>query len=160
MDAAEVAELARLGTQGTPACVAPGLPAGTERAEGFRRLNAYRNELGLSPVRYSKALELAADEHARDMFQREYVAHNAPDGGTPADRAVSSGFCHGRVGENVYWAMNRTTGALEPMDAWKDSPGHDRNMRNKSYAYVGIGYHVGRRGDGVHVYWVQLFGMP
>ncbi|MFT5433718.1 MAG: hypothetical protein ACI9OJ_004426, partial [Myxococcota bacterium] len=119
LDAAEVAESAQRRTKGTPACVAPGLPAGTERALGFRRLNEYRKELGLNPVQYSKALELAADEHARDMFQREYVAHNAPDGGTPADRAVSTGFCHRRVGENVYWAMNRTTGALEPMNAWK-----------------------------------------
>ena len=88
------------------ACIAPGLPASKSHAALLKSLNRYRTQFGLNTLRYSKSLELAANEHARDMHARQFFSHVNPDGKRPGQRAVAAGFCHPYGGENIYAALN------------------------------------------------------
>ena len=139
------------------ACVAPGLPTGEVRRAMLRQLNEYRATHGLEPLTYSKSLELAGDEHARDMHAREFFSHENPDGERAPERAMAAGFCHRLVGENIAYGMNSRETPQSALQAWIDSPGHDRNMRHKGYAYVGMGHYSVRVGGSLHSYWVQVF---
>jgi len=140
------------------ACVAPGLPTARPQQALFQALNAYRAGLGLPGLRYSKALELAALEHARDMERRNYFDHADPEGRRVPDRVETTGFCHRKVGENLVWGRNSVRTADAAMKRWKESPGHDANLRHPKYRYVGLALHRKRKADGVHYFWVQVFG--
>lgn len=136
--------------------MAPGLPAGAIRQEMLAQLNSYRAQHGLQPVRYSKALELAADEHALDMRARRFFGHQNPDGLGPPDRAASAGFCHRLVGENLAYGRNARRAPRDALQAWIESPGHERNLRGE-YAWVGMGYLHVHEGADHYYYWVQVF---
>jgi len=42
----------------------------------------------------------------------------------------------------------------EVQTAWENSPGHNANMINENFRYVGMGYYFSANGP----YYVQLFG--
>ena len=134
------------------------MPATRTHAALFQQLNEYRISEGLTPLVYSKALELAANEHARDMSVRGYFSHRSPDGLKAPDRVKDAGFCHRYVGENLYWGRNSIRTPEEAMAGWKRSAGHDRNMRTPGYRYGGIGFYRVPKSDGWHYYWVQVMG--
>lgn len=137
--------------QSVPLCVEPGEPATPTHQAMFDALNAYRLEHGLSPLIYSKRLEAAADDQVRDLWQRGFFAHVNPDGKNPGQRAVAAGFCHQYVGENL--AAGQMTIA-NAMTAWKNSPGHNANMLEPDYVYVGVSHSVDPNG---RHYWAQEF---
>ena len=134
-----------------PPCVALGEPSSAIHQAMFESLNQYRRENGLPPLIYSTRLEAAAESHLRDLWQRNFFSHTNPDGKGPGARAVAAGFCHQYVGENL--AAGQTT-VENAMQAWKNSPGHNANMLEPLYVYVGVSYSIdpsGRR------YWAQEF---
>ncbi|HOA75408.1 MAG TPA: CAP domain-containing protein [Phycisphaerae bacterium] len=134
------------------ACVQVGQPASPTHREMFNALNQYRASQGLAQLSYSKVLEKAADAHARDMYRRDFFDHVNPDGDGPADRAIDAGFCRIRmVGENIAWNQRNVH---EVQVAWQNSPGHNANMVNPDFKYVGMGYYFSANGP----YYVQLFG--
>lgn len=134
------------------ACVIPGKPATPVQRRMFRQLNEYRQEHGLEQLVYSKQLEAAAQVHLQDMCERGYFAHITPEGLTPGNRAMDSGFCHEYVGENLAAGQLTAKAALR---AWDNSPSHQVNMLEPNYVYVGVGHFVdpvtGRQ------YWAQEF---
>lgn len=123
------------------------------------QVNAYRASHGLPALRYSKALELAANEHAYDMYRRGFFSHTNPDGDGPARRAAKAGFCHRYVGENIAYGKNARARPEEALQMWKDSPGHDKNLRKPDYAWVGMGHFRGEVDGGTVNYWVQVFAL-
>lgn len=135
----------------TPACAQFGQPASTTHRAMFDAINAYRAENGLKPLIYSKTLEAAADLHVQDLWQRRFFEHVNPDGQNPGDRAAAEGFCHRYVGENIA-AGQLTVQAV--MEAWKNSPGHNANMLEPEYTYVGMGHFIDPTG---RPYWGQEF---
>ena len=132
-------------------CLALGDPESDIHKAMVDALNTYRVENGLQPLVYSKRLELAADGMTRDLWQRNFFAHINPDGQNPGDRAIAAGFCHKYVGENLA-AGQRTVDAV--MQAWKNSPGHNANMLESEYKYVGVSFSVDENG---RLYWAQEF---
>ena len=58
------------------------------------------------------------------------------------------------VGENI--AAGQET-AKAVMDAWKSSPEHDRNMRNKNFTEIGIGRAYDKSSK-YGWYWTTTFG--
>jgi len=133
-------------------CVQTGLPASPTHREMFEALNRYRSSRSLATLSYSKVLERAANAHALDMYRRDYFDHTSPDGKGPMDRAVAAGFCRVlMIGENLAWNQQSVA---EVQTAWQNSPGHNANMINANYRYVGMGYYLSDRGP----YYVQLFG--
>ncbi len=97
-------------------------------------------------------LMIAAQGHAEDMAENNFMAHEGSDGSSPGQRADRANYTGGSVGENVARGY-RTPEAV--VQGWLDSDGHCNNMMNGSYNEIGIGYAVSNGGE---AFWVQLFG--
>ena len=107
----------------------------------------------VDPVTKNDLLGAAAQEHAVDMANRMFFAHDNPDGVTPNQRMRAAGYEGSITGENI------ARGQPDPeavVQAWIDSPGHCRNMMNARFNELGIGYYQADGGP----YWVQNFGAP
>ncbi|MBI5915545.1 MAG: CAP domain-containing protein [Bacteroidetes bacterium] len=106
----------------------------------------------MPPVKHlawNNRLEKAALAHATDMQRHHFFAHKSSNGKDIGDRADRAGYRWRAVGENI--ALG--TGSFrETMLAWKDSPGHCRNLMGAGFTEMG----VAQLGD----LWVQDFGAP
>lgn len=109
-----------------------------------------RIDAGPKPaVSINAALNRSARGHAQDMLNRDYFAHNTPEGRTPFDRMRTAGYDYYRAGENLAW--RGTTGPLNEVefvenqhvdlfvDTGIDGRGHRVTMLNGLYREVGIG---------------------
>lgn len=144
------ADVAPAGRSMSP-CVEVDEPSGPIRQAMLEALNQYRQENGLPTLIYSRRLEAAADGHVRDLWERGFFAHINPEGKDPGARAVAAGFCHQYVGENLAAGQNTVENAMR---AWKNSPGHNQNMLEPLYIYVGLGHSIDPSG---RHYWGQEF---
>ena len=106
----------------------------------------------VGPLSVNDKLALAAQRHAEDMEERDFFAHDNPDGATPRDRMRAAGYTGSVTGENIAQGQNSPA---EVVQAWIDSPGHCRNMMSPGYTEIGVGFHKGSREQ-----WVQNFGAP
>lgn len=90
-----------------------------------------------------------AREHSQDMLDRNYFAHETPDGVSPFDRMASAGYLFTTAGENLAW--RGTTGGLDEVatvegqhtdlfvDAGIEGRGHRLTMLNASFREIGVG---------------------
>lgn len=122
----------------------------TERAF-FAKLNEYRKQNGLAPLRPSASLINASRDHARYLAATGQLTHNGPTPNTTFDQRIRRYFNQPTVGENV--GSGELT-ADELFEAFRASHGHDANMRDPKFTHVGVGY---AERDGVP-YWVVDFG--
>ncbi len=97
-------------------------------------------------VSWNNQLEAAAYEHSRDMYTNKYFDHTAPDGSNGGVRIQREGYNWFTFGENI--AAGYKT-EKEVVDGWLQSPGHCKNIMNKSFKEMG----VARAGN----YWTQEF---
>lgn len=114
--------------------------------------NQYRASNGLSPLAMNTRLTSAAQTYAELMAGQGFFSHTSPDGTTPGDRILSSGYNWSSYGENI--AMGYSTPDAV-MQAWINSAGHRANILNAGFRDLGIGY--AKDGSGA-AYWVQDFG--
>ncbi len=106
----------------------------------------------VGPLSNNAQLAEAAQKHAEDMGERNYFAHDTPDGVTPTQRMRAAGYMGGATGENIAAGQDTPAAVVQ---AWIDSPGHCRNLMSPGYNEIGIGYHP----EGPQQpYWVQNFG--
>ena len=99
------------------------------------------------PTKENKAA--LAESHCEDMIDRNFFAHNTPDGQTPFDRMKAAGISYSSAGENI------AAGQYSPqnvMDSWMNSPGHRKNILNPDFEYLGVGL---ARGGSYGIYWAQ-----
>jgi uncharacterized protein YkwD len=101
-------------------------------------------------------LEDVAQEHNRDMGDRNFFSHTGSDGLGPADRVGNAGYDWSAVGENIA-AGQQTIDAV--MQAWLDSPGHCANIMRASYTEFGAASYT-VNGSDFPIYWTQLFARP
>jgi uncharacterized protein YkwD len=104
------------------------------------------------PMVWNDDLQKAANDHARDMYDKNYFSHTSKDGRTTADRVINAGYTFKGykafyVGENI--AKGQMT-IDEVMDGWLKSPGHCKNLMNPDFKEVGVAQ--------FNDYWVQDFG--
>src|SRR3989338_2025054 len=95
--------------------------------------NQKRQEQGLSPLNLNSELSAAAAAKAVDMFAKNYWAHNNPEGKTPWDFIVSSGYRYTVAGENLAKNFGNSGGGV---DAWMASPTPRDNLLKESYRDV------------------------
>jgi uncharacterized protein YkwD len=142
------------------------VPATADRArierEVLARVNAARAEPrrcggtaypAAAPVTLSASLSRIAAGHSSAMGARDTLAHQDPDGTTPADRVRRGGYDARVVGENV---ASGVPTAAEVVAGWLASPGHCANIMDARFTEMGIAYSVAPRSDGA-IYWTQLF---
>jgi uncharacterized protein YkwD len=100
-------------------------------------------------VVWNAKLAQAAQSHSEYQFANETLTHTGKNGTSIGDRATQAGYEWSSVGENV--AMGYKDEKLV-VQGWLKSPGHCKNIMNKSFTDMG----VGKKGD----YWTQLFAKP
>jgi uncharacterized protein YkwD len=122
--------------------------------EVLRLVDEERAALGISPLRRVPELDAAAAERAQDMASRDYFAHISPDGVTPGDQIIASGYQALLCGENI--ASGYVT-ARDVVDAWMASPDHRANILEARFQDIGLAF-VQAPGTESGVLWVQEFG--
>jgi len=128
----------------------------SEEADFLLRINSYRTENGKAMLSLSTNLNRAAAWMAQDMGQRNYFSHTDSASRDPSARARACDY-PGNAGENIAAGTVRDSG-LEAFAAWQASSGHNANMLNSNYKYIGIG-RAYVPGSTYGWYWVTDFGI-
>lgn len=101
----------------------------------FYYTNAYRSRLNIEPLIWSEDVYQAAHNHTKDMFERDFFAHDSPTEGfwERATRELGRGY----KSEVIYHSQ----GFFNPIRAlvgWmKSSPGHREATLSDTYKYAG-----------------------
>lgn len=119
--------------------------------------NSARSENGLGSLATNSKLASAAYAKAQDILEKDYFAHNSPDGKTPWDFINESGYTYSYAGENLAIGY---TDASELFTAWMNSPTHRDNIVNKNFREIGIAVVSGDYQGAQTVVAVQEFGTP
>lgn len=113
------------------------------RSELLNLLNETRRGEGLPELTCDPRVDAIALAHSVDMRTNDYLGHQSPTTGTPADRVTAAGLHSGLVLENIgrdYTAAGIHRGLLA-------SPGHRANLVSSGVNTCGIGV-VAQETDG------------
>lgn len=123
----------------------------------WRLGNQMREIEGQTPLARSDLLNQAAQLKVEDMFQRQYFAHESPDGQDISELVERVGYDFILVGENL--ALGNFQNEEELIDGWMNSPGHRQNILNQRYQEIGIAVKRGEFQKQVVWLAVQVFGL-
>ncbi len=136
----------------SPFEIKPPTPLDIDRA--VRELNAYRAEYDLAPVSLNSKLTKASQLHAQDLAAHGMAAHIGSDGSTHAERATRQDYVFQTVAENVATGQKSWDIVFQ---AWKDSPGHNKNLLANGVEDFGIAL-VYEPTTTYTTYWTMLVG--
>lgn len=117
--------------------------------------NEKRVENGLPALTSSSELESAALAKANDMLEKDYWAHNSPDGTTPWFFIKEAGYNYVYAGENLAKGF---TDSRDVVDAWMASPSHKENILSENFNEVGFAVKSGELSGEYTFLVVQEFG--
>ena len=119
--------------------------------------NAERSMRGLPALVPDEALARAARQHAREMAELGYMAHESPraETRTVSHRLNQAGAVVQGVGENLALLSGVPDIAVAAVAGWMDSPGHRRNILG-DFTHAGFGV---AQGAGGSTYVVQVLGL-
>lgn len=132
------------------------IPATVDRAKMLQLVNDVRKRgcrcgdtyyPSAPPLTWNTLLEKAAYDHTTDMARHKFFSHKAPDDSRAGTRLDRVGYTWKTYGENI--GEGYKTEKLM-LDGWLGSPGHCKNIMNKSYTEMGVA-RVGQL-------WTQEFG--
>lgn len=126
-------------------------------------VNRQRAAHGLRPLRDNAALDRAARGHSVDMVRRGYFSHTTPQGVSPFQRILGTGYSAGRracaMGENIAAGIGSYSTPAGIVGMWMSSSGHRANILDGTYRDSGIGVAVGFPGyPSVGATFTQDFG--
>lgn len=119
--------------------------------------NRERAKEGLSDLVYNEKLAQAAQKKAENMFAQNYWSHYGPDGETPWEFILGSGYQYEFAGENLAKNFLFSDGVV---NAWMDSPTHRDNILRKEYTDMGFAVVNGVLNGEETTLVVQMFGKP
>ncbi|MEX0689832.1 MAG: CAP domain-containing protein [Candidatus Paceibacterota bacterium] len=120
-------------------------------------LNNSRVNNGLSELKISDQLSLAAQNKLNHMVQNGYFSHFAPDGTSPWYFIKSLNYEYSAAGENL--AVDFAT-AESTHNALMRSPSHRSNILSNLYSEIGVAVARASYQDREAIYVVQMFGNP
>jgi len=126
------------------------------QARGVSRLCGNRPLAATGELQLNATLSGVAYDHARDMAQNEYFAHEGRDGSTPAVRATRAGYKWQMVAENIAFGVMTPEAAVE---GWLKSPPHCTALMAPQFTEMGVAFAVNPSSD-AGIYWGQMFGTP
>lgn len=128
------------------------------RKEMLVRVNEVRREARARELRRHPTLDSIAQRYAEDMLVRGFYGHLSPEGQDVGDRANTGHYAYCKVGENV---ASGQASVEKVMDGWVESPEHYKNLADRDFQEIGIGFAGGPSSDGGYrLLWVQVFGQP
>lgn len=104
-------------------------------AQLFALVNQERQRAGLPLLASDPELTVIARQHAAEMFELGYFAHDSPRTGSPFDRMARAGISFTAAGENLAFAPAVDVAHRGLMN----SPGHRANILSPDFGRVGIG---------------------
>lgn len=117
--------------------------------------NLERQAMGLPPLTVDRHLSEAAKKKADDMFAKNYWAHNSPDGLSPWDFILGSGYRYTYAGENLAKDFQESPSVVS---AWMASPTHRANILRSEYQDVGFAVANGKLDGEETTLVIQMFG--
>ena len=99
--------------------------------------NQERANNGLGPLSLNSTLNSSAQSKANDMVNRDYWAHNTPDGQEPWVFFDAAGYQYQKAGENLAYGFASSSATVT---GWMNSPSHRANMLDSGYTEVGFGF--------------------
>lgn len=120
--------------------------------------NEKRMAEGLTPLARSNLLDEAAQLKVEDMFQRQYFAHDSPDGQGIDVLAGQVGYNFVLIGENLALGNFRSEESL--IQGWMDSPGHRENILHQQYQEIGLATKLDTFEGRIVWLAVQVFALP
>jgi uncharacterized protein YkwD len=133
------------------------------RRQALELVNRDRGKHDLPPLELGPILNEAALSHARDMLERDYYAHQSPEGESVQDRYIGAGGSRWElVAENISQCIGCTSTpgpqeVEELQQGWMDSPEHRENILAEGIERFGFGVVTGA---GRTLYAVQTFAGP
>lgn len=118
-------------------------------------INQKRQEEGLPSLILSDQLSQVAYLKTKDMFAKNYWAHNAPDGVTPWFFFKRVGYDYIYAGENLARGFTNSTAII---NAWMASSTHRENILSSRYQDVGFAIMQGRLLGENTTLVVEMFG--
>ncbi len=113
-------------------------------------VNKERAKQNLSPLKLNTELTKVAQLKSEDMKNKNYFNHTSPTYGSPFDMMKQFGISYKNAGENI--AKGQKT-AEAVVTAWMNSEGHRKNILNKNFTDMGLGFAK----SGSTPYWTQMF---
>ncbi len=123
----------------------------------YQLTNEERQKNGLATLQYNAKLADAAQKKAQDMFTKNYWAHYSPDGNTPWQFILASGYQYEFAGENLAKNFLFSQGVI---DGWMNSQTHRDNILKPEYSDVGFAIVNGVLNGEETTLVVQEFGKP
>jgi len=123
----------------------------------YQLTNEQRQKNGLTALQYNAKLAEAAQKKAQDMFIKNYWAHYGPDGSTPWQFILSSGYQYEFAGENLAKNFLFSQGVI---DGWMNSQTHRDNILKSEYSDVGFAIVNGVLNGEETTLVIQEFGKP
>ncbi len=117
--------------------------------------NQQRAENNLPALSLNPQLSQAAADKARDMFAKNYWAHNSPDGLTPWVFIRQAGYTYFYAGENLAKNFANSQGVV---NGWMASAGHRANILKPEYQDIGFAVVNGLLEGEETTLVVQIFG--
>lgn len=119
--------------------------------------NQARKHDGDTPLTLNASLSKAAFLKAKDMFAKQYWAHNAPDGTQPWKWLGDVNYNYSEAGENLARGFHNDSTLV---DAWLQSPSHRANVLKPTYTDVGFAVVDGTLDGKPTSLVVALYGRP
>lgn len=132
-----------------------GLTANFNQNDLLLETNAKRAENGLPPLQLDEELSQAAYQKGLDMMEKNYWAHNSPDGTKPWVFINNAGYEYLYAGENLARGFSS---ASDVVNAWMNSEGHRANILSENYDDVGFAVVTGNLTGDETILVVQHFG--
>lgn len=105
----------------------------------YDNINAERRARGLHTLHWNEELAGEARRHAVNMARRKFFDHVDPQRGDLAERINGSGIQWYRCSENLYREKEIRDPAEHVIQAWLNSPEHQKNMLDFWMAETGVG---------------------
>ncbi len=119
--------------------------------------NHDRQVMGMEPLKENPQLKQAAFLKAKDMLDKDYFAHQSPEGVSPWHWFSVAGYNYQLAGENLAIGF---LDSEQVHQAWLVSPGHRANLLNPNYQETGIAVVKGEFEGNETTIVVQLFASP
>jgi uncharacterized protein YkwD len=120
----------------------------------FNEVNRVRVKVGLEPLEFNESLLRVAREYSRRMAEENFFSHNDPGGSSVRERVSGANIRWRVLGENLSYSRGYINPVAVSMTGWMDSPGHRRNLLDRTFRQTAIGAWISDNGT---VYFTEIF---